>query len=181
MMLWLRGLLFTLLVPGLIAVYLPYLIMGSRLRPGGWWQLGWIWIAVGSAIYLRCLLSFLFANGTPAIFFTRHLKSILGREPPALVRGDLYRFSRNPMYLGVVTVILGQSLLYASGLLAAYGTAVFVLFHLTVVFLEEPHLNARDPQSFAQYRCEVPRWFGWPRKNMRAETNAKRSRLPDEH
>ena len=158
-MLWLRGLLFTLLVPGVIAVYLPSLIIGSHLRQKGPWQLGWMLVAGGSAIYFRCLLSFLFANGTPAIFFTRHLQSIIGREPPTLVRGDLYRFSRNPMYLGVVLVILGQALLYASGLLAAYCITVFVLFHLVIVFIEEPHLKARDPKSSEQYRCEVPRWF----------------------
>ncbi len=180
-MLWLRGLLFTLLVPGLIAFYLPYLIIVSRLRQGGLWRLGWILIATGSAIYFRCLLSFLFANGTPAIFFTRHLKNIIGREPPALVRGDLYQFSRNPMYLGVVTAILGQALLYASGLLAVYGITVFLLFHLTVIFIEEPHLKARDPKSFERYRREVPRWFGRTRKNGRAEINAKRNQLLDEH
>ena len=179
MMLWLRGLLFTLLVPGLIAVYLPRLIIDSRLRQGGPWQIGWLLVAVGSAIYFRCLLSFLFANGTPAIFFTRHLQSVIGREPPTLVRGDLYQFSRNPMYFGVVAVILGQALIYASGLLAVYGITVFLLFHLTVIFIEEPHLKARDPKSFERYRREVPRWFGPTRKNGRAEINAKRNRLPD--
>ena len=165
-MLWLRGLLFTLLVPGLVAVYLPHQIIGSRVLQGGWRQVGWLPVMAGTAIYFRCLFSFLSAKGTPAIFFTRHLQIIIGREPPVLVRSDLYKFSRNPMYLGVLTVIFGQALLYTSGLLAAYGTAMFLLFHLVVVLIEEPHLKARDPKSFEQYRHEVPRWFGLSKKEF---------------
>lgn len=163
-MLWLRGLLFTLLVPCSIAVYVPRLLIGPRFQQGGLWQAGWLLVAVGSIIYFRCLLSFLSANGTPAIFFTRYLRSVIGREPIALVQRDLYQFSRNPMYLGVIVVIIGQAVLYASGWLAVYGIVVFLLFHLTVVFIEEPHLKARDPDSFERYRHEVPRWFGVSRK-----------------
>lgn len=167
-MLPLRGLLFTLLVPGFVAVYAPHLIIGSRLQQAGLWQAGWLLIVLGSAIYFLCLFSFLAANGTPAIFFTRHLRIIIGSEPAVLVRGGLYRFSRNPMYLGVVIVIMGQALLYASGLLAIYGVAMFLLFHLVVVWIEEPHLKVRDPKSFERYLREVPRWFGL-RKKSRAQ------------
>jgi len=159
-MLLLRGLLFTLLVPGVIAVYVPRLIIGSQPQHGGLWQTGWLPIVFGSVIYFRCLLSFLSANGTPAIFFTRHLQFIIGREPPVLVRNGLYKLSRNPMYLSVVLVIMGQAILYASGTLAVYGIIMFLLFHLVVVLIEEPHLKARDPKSFEQYCREVPRWFG---------------------
>ncbi|MBV9227499.1 MAG: hypothetical protein JOY85_25980 [Acidobacteriaceae bacterium] len=164
-MLQLRGLLFTMLVPGLVAVYMPHLIIGSRLQQGGLWQTGCLLIALGSAIYSNCLLSFLAANGTPAIFFTYHLRMVIGNEPSALVRGGLYKFSRNPMYLGVVLVTIGQAILYASGPLAAYGITMFLFFHLVVVFIEEPHLKARDPKSFEQYCCEVPRWFGLEKKS----------------
>ena len=165
-MLWLRGLIFTLLVPGFVAVYVPRLTISSRLRQGGPWQAGWLPVMIGTAIYFRCLLSFLAANGTPAIFFTRHLQIMIGREPPVLIRSDLHQFSRNPMYLGVLIVILGQALLYSSGLLTAYTMAMFLLFHLVVVLIEEPHLKARDPMSFEQYSHEVPRWFGLPKKGL---------------
>lgn len=165
-MLPLRGLIFTLLIPGFIAVYAPHLLLGSRLQQEGPWQAGWLLIVLGGAIYFLCLFSFLAANGTPAIFFTRHLRMIIGSEPSVLVRGGLYKFSRNPMYLGVVMVIMGQALLYSSGLLAAYGATMFLLFHLVVIFIEEPHLKARNPKSFEQYHREVPRWFGLRNKNI---------------
>ena len=163
-MLPLRGLIFTLLVPCAIAVYVPRQIIDPPVPQGGPWQAGWLLIVLGSVVYLRCLFRFLAANGTPAIFFTKHLRSILGTEPPVLVRRDLYRFSRNPMYLAVVAVILGQAILYASPLLAVYGAVTFLLFHAVVIWVEEPHLNARDPKSFEDYRRQVPRWLGLPKR-----------------
>jgi len=117
----------------------------------------------GSAIYFRCLLSFLARNGTPAIFFTRSLRSVLGEEPRTLVRGGLYRHSRNPMYVGVLAVVFGQAILLASGPIAIYGIALFAGFHVVVTFIEEPHLKARDPEAFEAYTRTTPRWIGIPR------------------
>ncbi len=162
-MLWMRAIVFSVLVPGLVAVWLPLNILGPKPLQPGVWRGGWLLVAAGAAVYLRCLLSFVRAHGTPAIFFSRHLRMLIGEEPRSLVRGGLYRYSRNPMYVGVLAVLVGEAILYASTALAAYGLAVFGFFYLIVTRFEEPHLRRRDGESFEQYRREVPRWIGLPR------------------
>ena len=98
---WLRGLVFTLLVPFIVGGYVPWrMVRGSSLA-GGWWTIGWPLAVAGAAIYGACLISFLMSGGTPAPFFTQHLRAVIGAEPPKVVRDGLYRCSRNPMYLGV--------------------------------------------------------------------------------
>jgi protein-S-isoprenylcysteine O-methyltransferase Ste14 len=130
----LRGLVFTLLVPGVVGVWALLALRSGASARAGFWRAGWIAIAGGAALYLSCLLRFLAAGGTPAIFFTRRLRFLIGEEPDSLVHGGPYRFSRNPMYLGV----------------------------LVVVCFEEPHLRARQGTAYADYCRRVPRWFGWP-------------------
>jgi protein-S-isoprenylcysteine O-methyltransferase Ste14 len=99
------------------------------------------------------------------MFFTRHLRAIWGEEPPSLVRSGLYRYSRNPMYVGVLAAIFGQAIIFGSGAVALYGLLMIVFFHLIVTLVEEPHLRRRDPQAFARYAAEVPRWIGFePRR-----------------
>ena len=162
-MLWLRGLIFTLLVPLVVAGYVPWRIYRGLAIQHGWWTLGWIVLAIGAAVYGACLFAFLSSGGTPAPFFTRHLGAVIGTEPPRVVREGLYRYSRNPMYLGVLLLIFGQALLFKSKEVAIYGAATWLTFHLVVVFLEEPHLrDARGP-SYDEYCRRVPRWFGLPK------------------
>jgi len=99
-----------------------------RAAPGRNLGAGWAPILAGTLIYALCLIRFLAAGGTPAIFFTRPLRFLIGEEPEGLVSGGLYRFSRNPMYLGVLMAVFGQAVLLGSPALAAYGCAVFVSF-----------------------------------------------------
>ena len=161
-MLWIQGLIFSVLVPGVVAFYVPQALRNGP-APGGWWSLGWILFALGAAIYSRCLLSFLLAGGTPAIFFTHHIRAVIGEEPQQVVRNGLYRFSRNPMYVGVLTAIAGQAIVYRSRPIALYLLIAAVTFHLVVVFLEEPHLARVRGDSWNDYRRRVPRWLGLPR------------------
>jgi len=155
----LRSLIFTLLGPCLIAGCVPW-ALGPKHLASGAWQMGWILIAVGVAGYFICAASFLAALGTPAIFFTRSLRAVWGEEPRRLVRASLYRYSRNPMYLSVLTIIFGQACIFASRAITIYGFAAFVLFHAIVVFVEEPHLRRRDPAAFEQMVNHTPRWLG---------------------
>ena len=159
-MLWLRGIIFSIVVPGTVAVLVP-----QRLRQGteaatGWWQFGWLLLAVATLMYLRCLVSFLASGGTPAIFFVRSLRFVLGEEPQVLVRGGLYRFSRNPMYLSVLTAIAAQAIVYKSTSIATYAATATLVFHLVVVLIEEPHLARGRGSEYEQYRRRVPRWLG---------------------
>lgn len=162
-MLWIRSLVFTLLVPCVVGGYLPFLIYKGRSMPGGLWNVGWLFIGLGAIIYGLCLFGFLISGGTPAIFFTRHLKLVLGEEPPKLVTQGLYRVSRNPMYVGVLLAVLGQAVLFASAQVACYWALLGLCFHLVVVLLEEPHLRRERGAYYDEYCRHVPRWLGWSR------------------
>jgi protein-S-isoprenylcysteine O-methyltransferase Ste14 len=84
---------------------------------------------------------------------------LIGEEPPALVDRGLYRVSRNPMYAGVLLVVLGQAILFASSDIALYGLALWCCFHLVVVLLEEPHLRLQQGPAYDEYCRQVPRWL----------------------
>jgi protein-S-isoprenylcysteine O-methyltransferase Ste14 len=164
-MLWVRGLLFAVMVPGLVAVYVPQRLRGGAALRGGLWQAGWLPVAAGAVFALAGAGSFLRVGGTAAPFFLRGLRFLWGEEPGSLVSAGVYRYSRNPMYAGVVAAIFGQALLFASARIALYGAALFAFFHIVVKFVEEPHLRRRDPEKFARFEKEVPRWIGfWSRE-----------------
>jgi protein-S-isoprenylcysteine O-methyltransferase Ste14 len=156
---WVRGLIFTFLVPAVIGFFVPMFIDARAQQLGGLWSLGWLFIGVGTSIYTVCFIRFLMAGGTPAIFFTRGLKLLIGEEPTRLVSEGLYRFSRNPMYVGVLIVIFGQAIFRGSPVIALYGFVVFVCFHTVVVFVEEPHLRQTYGIPYELYCKNVPRWF----------------------
>jgi protein-S-isoprenylcysteine O-methyltransferase Ste14 len=161
--LWIRAGVFTLLVPCVVGLLLPYFIYGAASVAGGLWQIGWLCIALGATLYGSCLFQFLISGGTPAIFFARHLRVLIGEEPHQLVRDGLYQLSRNPMYLGVLLAVFGQAIVFASIRVACYGVALWLFFHLIVVFQEEPHLRRERGPSYDEYRRRVPRWLGWPK------------------
>jgi protein-S-isoprenylcysteine O-methyltransferase Ste14 len=162
-MLWLRGLIFTVLVPGAIGFFVPLAVDPNAHRRGGIFDAGFLLVAVGTLVYVLCLIRFLAAGGTPAIFFARHLRLLIGEEPAGLVSTGLYRFSRNPMYVGVLLVVCGQAVFFSSMLIGAYACAVFIFFHVIAVFVEEPHLRATRGRSYELYCREVPRWLGVPK------------------
>jgi protein-S-isoprenylcysteine O-methyltransferase Ste14 len=161
--LWLRGLIFTVLVPFVVGYLVPQNLRGTGGVAPGFWQTGYLLFGVGAALYLWCLVCFLLAGGTPAVFFTRHLSFLIGKEPPDVVRTGPYRFSRNPMYVGVVAAIFGQALLYRSRPVFVYGACAALTFHLVVVLLEEPHLRKARGAGYETYLHNVPRWLGRPR------------------
>jgi protein-S-isoprenylcysteine O-methyltransferase Ste14 len=158
-MLYIRGLIFTILVPVVVAVVVPSLLHRDIHAAIGLKMTGGLVILIGAALYGMCLLRFLISGGTPAIFFTRHLKFLIGEEPAKLVREGIYRFSRNPMYLSVLLVVFGQAIFFKSSEIAFYGIALFFLFHLVVVFIEEPHLRSERGAAYEEYVQRVPRWL----------------------
>ena len=104
----------------------------------------------GAATYFWCLWDFaVTGRGTPAPV-----------DPPKqlIVRG-LYRYVRNPMYLGVLLVIVAWNLAFPSGALVQYGLAVAVAFHLTVLLIEEPLLRHKFGAAYEAYLHAVPRWI----------------------
>jgi protein-S-isoprenylcysteine O-methyltransferase Ste14 len=87
--------------------------------------------------------------GTPAPVF----------PPKHLVVSGLYRYVRNPMYVGVVSAILGQALMFASTTLAIYGALMWLAFHLFVLGYEEPTLRETFGAEYDTFRKNVPRWI----------------------
>jgi protein-S-isoprenylcysteine O-methyltransferase Ste14 len=80
--------------------------------------------------------------------------------PTELVVVGLYRFSRNPMYIAVVLVLVGWAVGFRSWLLGAYAVAIAIGFHLRVVFGEEPWLARTHGEKWSRYQERVPRWLG---------------------
>jgi len=150
-MLLLKNLLFTVLVPGTVAVYVPLRIsLGRPSATGAAALLAVVVLAAGATIYLWCLWDFAtFGRGTPAPI----------DAPRKLVVRGLYRYARNPMYVGVLTVILGWLLCFPARDLATYTIVVAVGFHLFVVLYEEPTLRRRFGSEYDEYRARVGRWL----------------------
>ena len=157
-----RLIIFTIVVPGFVLGYLPYVLYDAQetFGIGILKHSGWVLIAFGVLLYIRSVLNFLIeGKGTPAIWFTKHLKKIIGEEPTKLVSSGLYTTSRNPMYLGVLMIAFGLSILLESKSVLVYSFILVVFFHLVVVFLEEPHLKKKYGEEYEFYLKKTPRWF----------------------
>lgn len=151
---WVRTLVFTFVVPGTFAVYLPSSIIvqeqGAYRPAGDWWWLGALPLALGVAGYVWCAWDFTFAGrGTPL-----HLDA-----PRKLVVRGLYRYVRNPMYVSVWWVMLGHAALFASRNVLLYALCFWLAFHLFVLLYEEPALRAKFGAEYDGYCHRVPRWL----------------------
>ena len=71
----------------------------------------------------------------------------------------LYRYVRNPIYVALVTVILGQALLFGDQRLLGYGALIWLAFHIFVLAYEEPTLRQSYGAEYESYRANVPRWL----------------------
>ena len=160
-----RALVFTILVPGMVTVWLPMLFYsGARALPWPVRIIGCIPIALGATLYLSSTSEFVLrGRGTPAIWFTKPLAFLLGREPKILVAGGLYQYTRNPMYVGVILILFGEALLFASPQILLYALGAWLFFHVVVVIVEEPHLGRTQGEKYIRYCASVPRWIPRPR------------------
>jgi protein-S-isoprenylcysteine O-methyltransferase Ste14 len=154
-MLALRSLFFAIVVPGTVAVLIPYLIVsrgGAGIaRP--WTPLHFfslVLMVVGAAILVRCVWDFA-AKGRG---------TLAPMDPPKqLVVQGLYRYVRNPMYLGVLILLLGETAFFKSIALLQYTLAWFIVVNLFVVLYEEPSLRQRFGDSYERYLQSVHRWL----------------------
>ncbi len=143
---------FTVLVPGTVAVYIPYRLLGGYSEPANvpfaW--LGVVTTGLGAAIYFRCAWEFAVRGlGTPAPIAPTKF----------LVTTALHRYIRNPMYVGVALSILGQAAFFRSVHLVIYAAAMLLIAHIFVVLYEEPTLRRQFGESYEEYRRTVPRWI----------------------
>jgi len=146
---------FLVLAPMTIAGLVPWWITRWRMEPplGGFGVLrivGILLILAGIPVLLDSFARFALQGlGTPApVFPTRHL----------VVQG-LYRHVRNPMYIAVTAVVLGQALFLGSVRLLEYAAIVWLCFHLFVLVYEEPTLRATFGDEYENFCLRVPRWI----------------------
>ena len=153
-MLWLRTILFTVLVPGTVLGLVPFALnttsKGSRIDLGSAKLMGLALLLTGVVVISWCFIDFVRrGRGTPAPY-----------DPPRkLVVAGLYRYVRNPQYLGVILVALAEAILF--GRMVLFGYAVFLAlgYHLFVLFYEEPTLRRKFGQQYDRYCAAVSRWL----------------------
>jgi protein-S-isoprenylcysteine O-methyltransferase Ste14 len=147
---------FFLAAPGIVAGAVPWWLSRWKLRGSAWWLPARV---VGAALALAGLVVLVRA-------FARFV--IEGRGTPApvaptetLVIGGAYRFVRNPMYVAVEALIVGQALLFGSASVLGYAVLSWAAMAAFVRWYEEPTLTARYGEQYRRYRRSVPAW--WPR------------------
>ena len=150
----LEAIVFTIVVPGTVAFWLPLAILDASrfVLPPSWSLAQFVALmplAVGATIYVRCVWEFLTrGRGIPAPI----------DHPKQLVVSGLYRYVRNPMYLGVLLFLLGEALFLQYRDFLLYTAAWFIFVHLTVLVYEEPNLRRKFGDSYERYTSSVRRW-----------------------
>ena len=149
-----KNLVFTVVVPGTFGVYIPMAIArGTGARAVGvglFWLIGFALLILGTLIYLICVMEFAVrGRGTPAPI----------DAPKHLVVSGLYQYVRNPMYVGVLSVVLGWTFLSRSLELLGYAALLALCFHAFIRLYEEPVLRKQFGAEYEQYTATVGRWL----------------------
>lgn len=150
----LRSILWTVLFPGFFAGYLPWRFFGlgsvvlDPRNPAHW--IGGLATAAGAVLLAGCIWE-----------FARTGRGTLSPvDPPrVLVVRGLYRYVRNPMYLSVTMIVLGEVVLTRSAALAGYWVIWFAAVNLFVRGYEEPTLRRQFGDGYDRYVRAVPRWL----------------------
>lgn len=153
---YLKTTLFTILVPGTVAVAVPQILARWRKHPKLpinerlAKDVGTLSLVSGILLYVHTAYRFgSEGDGTPSPT----------EEPDNLVTGGIYAHSRNPMYGGVLLVILGQAFRRRSVAILWWAAGMWIGFHNRVIGYEEPHLLEKYGEEFEQYCKDTPRWF----------------------
>ncbi|HEV3220363.1 MAG TPA: isoprenylcysteine carboxylmethyltransferase family protein [Candidatus Acidoferrales bacterium] len=115
--------------------------------------LGIACMVLGTAFALTCVGTFVVrGRGTPAPF----------DAPRKLVAVGIYRWVRNPMYVGGFLTLMGFALYEYSVSILLLAVAMWLAAHLFVCFYEEPTLRAKFDGSYEEYCRAVSRWLPRP-------------------
>ena len=157
---------FLLVAPGTVTGLVPWWLTGWQVRRLTGWSgviagVGAVLTAAGIGVLLEQFARFAVqGRGTPAPV----------APPRRLVVGGLYRYVRNPMYVAVITILVGENLLLTGAgpglaLYTAVVTAAMVAFSR---WYEEPALLADFGQEYREYRASVPGWIPVLRRGIRS-------------
>jgi protein-S-isoprenylcysteine O-methyltransferase Ste14 len=153
MLLLLRNVFWTLLIPGIVTAYVPWRVLGAgrTIFDRSFAQLsGLAIVALGALVILACVVE----------FATRGRGTLSPLDPPrALVIRGLYRYVRNPMYVGATLAILGQALYAQSLPVVLYWAIWFAWVNVIVLAYEEPALRRMFGPAYGEYCRRVPRWI----------------------
>jgi protein-S-isoprenylcysteine O-methyltransferase Ste14 len=145
-----RAIIAFLVLPGFFAGIVPWVLASFDPWRGRGWPFGAIILGLGSFVLAWCVRDFYISGkGTLAPW----------KPPERLVVVGLYRFTRNPMYIGVLMVVAGWGALAGSPLIACYLILTVARFHLRIVLHEERSLSNRFPSEWEAYAASVPRWI----------------------
>jgi len=154
--LYIKNIIFFILQPGLVVGLIPYLLIRNRLssilsdRFSLLDYFGLVLIFLGLLIAIYCVYRFII-DGLGTLSPVHRTK--------ALVVKGLYKYSRNPMYVGMLLVLIGEFIITKSVHLLAYTIVVGLAFHLFVIFVEEPRLTRDFKTEYLDYMNRVRRWF----------------------
>jgi len=149
-----RSLLWTFLLPGLYAGYLPWRYFGVREAlatiDGVREWIGVAGFAAGALLLAACIWEFAVSG--------RGTLSPVDPTESLVVKG-LYRYVRNPMYLSVTLIVASQVLLTGSRGLALYWAIWFAATNIFIIAYEEPTMQRKFPVEYAAYTAAVRRWI----------------------
>ena len=154
--LFLRNLIFTILQPGIVAGLIPFWILGYKVsdtfvQPLQFFQYaGAIVFVIGFLIMLSCIISFAVQG-----------QGTLSPADPTkkLVITGLYKFLRNPMYVGVTLILIGETIFFQSVELGVYSLFIFIAFNFFTILVEEPRLKKDFGEEYNRYCEKVRRWI----------------------
>lgn len=152
---------FFVVAPGVVDGLIPWWLTGWRMAsPLPFWTalrlVGVVLLVVGVVVLVSAFAQFVVEGiGTPAPV----------APTQRLVVSGLYRYVRNPIYLALLSVIVGQALVLGQPRLFAYAAAVALACVVFVAAYEEPTLRQRYGADYDAYRRAVPAW--WPRLRRR--------------
>jgi protein-S-isoprenylcysteine O-methyltransferase Ste14 len=137
-------------LPGTVAFAIPILIGAAAGRPTRSPVIALIFLLCGTSLLLWCVREFYaVGRGTLAPW----------SPPQGLVTTGPYRFSRNPMYISVCTIIVGWYALWGSRALIVYTAIVACAVYVRVLLVEERFAARQFRAEWAAYRSRVPRWL----------------------
>jgi protein-S-isoprenylcysteine O-methyltransferase Ste14 len=138
-------------MPFTVLVIVPVVIEGD-------FETGSIWTTIPGSIFI--LLGLLIIVLTIRMFIMIGKGTLAPWDPTRrLVTGSLYAYVRNPMILGVFTVLVGEAILFTSAGIALWAITFFIINTVYFILSEEPGLAKRFGDEYLEYKRNVPRWI----------------------
>ena len=150
--LFLKALFAFVALPGMVAFVIPLLLITPASRR--------VWVEPWGLVPL--VLGVVVLALTVREFYVAGRGTLAPWSPPrTLVTSGLYRYSRNPMYVGVLLILCGWAIGLWSWVLAIYAAGIAIAVYVRVLVNEEPFLARTHGEAWTAYRARVGRWLSW--------------------